>query len=421
MSNSKFLSDGGWKDVASKNKIKDNGLLKILMEHKRLDQDKHDDVLASLEQIIKLSSSLKKSKEVASASGAAKYIADLSDAAETDRRAVLKAKAEADKKGKTDADAAKREAAAQKGKDDDDDDEDDESPALLTSKMLPLVRLVNKGVSMHALVASTGKQAVVMLSRKPIATVRRKLLAAELGNVSGIKYSVGHCIKEDGVATFVMKTQVAGMAKRLKVAVLQQTGVRMPKLRCRGEDGETDDDMDDPVLAKGEASEDGDDEGEAAEAGNGRDAKPAVSARLAPDTESKARATELADAPEVWESTRRMLQTNIDALKQAVRSQVADEGGELVSDIDGHLKKLDRILGSLDRRLANSLAVAGEAQDAVGRSKLLVDAKGILAEYIRYVKSEPLIDHIDSNPFGVKTELKATLSRSLTQLARAIG
>ena len=48
-------------------------------------------------------------------------------------------------------------------------------------------------------------------------------------------------------------------------------------------------------------------------------------------------------------------------------------------------------------------------------------AKAILAEYIRYVGSEPLIAHLDSNPFGVKTELRATLSKSLTQLARAIG
>jgi len=51
----------------------------------------------------------------------------------------------------------------------------------------------------------------------------------------------------------------------------------------------------------------------------------------------------------------------------------------------------------------------------------LQESKGILAEYIRYVGSEPLIAHLDSNPFGVKTELKATLSKSLTQLARTIG
>ncbi|MEO8079508.1 MAG: hypothetical protein ABI641_03195, partial [Caldimonas sp.] len=134
-----------------------------------------------------------------------------------------------------------------------------------------------------------------------------------------------------------------------------------------------------------------------------------------------ARSPELARAPQDWEGTRDLLQTNIDALKKAVKAQVAGQGDELVDEIDGNLQKLDRILGKLDRRLAASLAAAGEARSASGRDAALKDAKGILTEYIRYVRSEPLIDHLDNNPFGVKTDLKATLSKSLTQLARAIG
>jgi hypothetical protein len=85
------------------------------------------------------------------------------------------------------------------------------------------------------------------------------------------------------------------------------------------------------------------------------------------------------------------------------------------------LQKLDRILGKLDRRLADSLANAAATREPAGRREALQESKAILAEYIRYVSSEPLIDHLDSNPFGVKTELKATLSSSLTKLARAIG
>ena len=59
--------------------------------------------------------------------------------------------------------------------------------------------------------------------------------------------------------------------------------------------------------------------------------------------------------------------------------------------------------------------------DPASRRQLLQEAKVIIAEYIRYVRSEPLIDHLDNNPFGIKTNLKATLSASLTQVARAIG
>jgi hypothetical protein len=130
---------------------------------------------------------------------------------------------------------------------------------------------------------------------------------------------------------------------------------------------------------------------------------------------------ELAKAPQVWEGTRDLLRNNINALKRAVRTQIADEGAELIDEIDDHLQKLDRIVGRLDRRLADSLARAAQAPDAAGRNAELGNSKAILAEYIRYVRSEPLIEHLDRNPFGVKTDLKATLAASLTQLARAIG
>jgi hypothetical protein len=129
----------------------------------------------------------------------------------------------------------------------------------------------------------------------------------------------------------------------------------------------------------------------------------------------------LASAPEEWDGTRELLQRNINALKRAVQAQVADQGDELIDEIDGHLQKLDRILGKLDRRLADSLATAGAARDPADRKQSLQESKAILTEYIRYVGSEPLIAHLDSNPFGVKTDLRATLSKSLTKLAQAIG
>lgn len=397
---SKFLSDSGWKDVAAKNKIKDNGLLKILADHKRIGDDKHDDALESLDQILKLATQLKKAKDVGAASGAAKYVAEVIDAAEADRRVVMKAKAEADKvNAKAEADTKAKAAADKK---DDDDDDDEEVSTLLTTKMVPLLRAVNKGESMHALVASAGKQVAVMLSRKPISPSRRKLLADELGGIGGIKYLVGHCVREEHMTTFVLKTQVAGLAKRLKVALLQQTGLRV-KLRARGEDGETDEDLEEPAQAEGDDS--GADDDASGGAGQG----------------AKASSPELTNAPQAWEGTRELLQTNINALKKAVQAQVAGEGGEIVDDINGQLQKLDRILGRLDRRLGDSLATAAAARGADGRNTALQEAKVILADYIRYVRSEPLIDHLDNNPFGVKTDLKATLSKSLTQLAQAIG
>src|SRR5512132_2663372 len=100
MNVSKALSDSGWKDVAAKNKIKDNGLLKLLADYKRIDESRHDEAIASLDQIVKLAAQLKKAKDVSAAAAAAKYVNELADAAEADRRAMLKAKAEAEKKAK---------------------------------------------------------------------------------------------------------------------------------------------------------------------------------------------------------------------------------------------------------------------------------------------------------------------------------
>ena len=405
MIKSKLLSDAPWKDVLAKNKtIKDNGLMKSLAEIKKLGDDDYDAAQKLLDEVVKLASQLKKSKEVSASKDVTKFLVELTGAAETAMRDVAKDKAEAQKEGKAKAEAdAKKREQSKKGEEEEEGEE--QESALLTSKMVPLIKAVKRGERMHAMVATAGKQAVVLLSRKPITPTRKKLLADELGVSGGVKYAVGHCFSEHGTLIFELTKEAAGMAKKLKLALLQQTNLRFNKITCRGEDG------DDADEEEGEEApeEDGDDE----ESGGGR-AAPGEEAAPAPEPA-------LAAAPQIWVSTRELVESRVDALKDEIRARVADEGGELVDQIDGQLEKLDRILGKLDQRLSASLAVAGEAANAAGRSAALKDSKVILAEYIRYVSSEPLIDHLDKNPFGIKTELKASLSKSLTMLAQAIS
>ena len=405
MIKSKLLNDASWKDVLAKNKtIKDNGLIKSLAEIKKLGDDDYDAAQKLLDEVVKLASQLKKSKEVSALKDVTKFLVELTGAAETAMRDVAKDKAEAQKEGKAKAEAdAKKREQSKKGQEEEEGEE--EESALLTSKMVPLMKAVKRGERMHAMVATAGKQAVVLLSRKPITPARKKLLADELGVSGGVKYAVGHCFSEHGTLIFELTQEAAGMAKKLKLALLQQTNLRFNKITCRGEDG------DDADEEEGEEApeEDGDDE----ESGGGR-AAPGEEAAPPPEPA-------LAAAPQIWVSTRELVESRVDALKDEIRARVADEGGELVDQIDGQLEKLDRILGKLDQRLSASLAVAGKAANAAGRSAALKDSKVILAEYIRYVSSEPLIDHLDKNPFGVKTELKASLSKSLTMLAQAIS
>ena len=500
MVSDKALSDSGWKDLCAKNKLKDNGVSKALADIRRHADGDHDAALDSYAALIKVVAQTKKSKEVAAAPAVGKYLAEMASAAEAAQKAAAKAKADADKKGESDAQAKKREAAK---KGDEEGEEEEPISDLLTTKMIPLLRDLNKGNhTMHVLVASAGKQVAVLMSRKPISPAKRKLLAEELGVSGGIKYIVGHCLKEEGMTTFALKTQVAGMAKRLKVALLQQTGLRV-KVRCRGEDGETDDDLDeqgqgqsgDPIGADQEAQGDA---GAAAapktqpfeigaSVGRGgknleadvRAVQSAINRRLGlglkvdghcgaatlaaisefqqalgqsrpdglvepkrgtarallasgklakapPPPEAKALPADLGAhtldrAPLVWQGARGIVDHNIEAVKKCVRQEYANEHPTVLAEIDRHVQKVDVIMDKLDTRLSDALDRARSEKDPARRKTELAGAKTILADYIAFVKSEPLIDHLDNNPFGIRPQVRKTITDSLTHVIRSIG
>jgi hypothetical protein len=130
---------------------------------------------------------------------------------------------------------------------------------------------------------------------------------------------------------------------------------------------------------------------------------------------------ELATAPEVWHGTRDILATNIAELKKGILAHYGSEYPEVLAAIQDILKKLGVILEKLDHRLADSLEAANGASDPAARAAELKNSKAILTEYIMYVKSEPMIDHIDSNPFGVDTKLRQVLMGALTHMAKSIG
>lgn len=117
-------------------------------------------------------------------------------------------------------------------------DEEAESPALLTTKMIPLIREIRKGESvMQALIAVAGKETVVLLSRRAISPARGKLLKEQMSNPGGLKFIRGECLLEKNAFTFVVQASAAGLAKRLRAALLAQTELRL-KVRVRGEDPE---------------------------------------------------------------------------------------------------------------------------------------------------------------------------------------
>ena len=142
---------------------------------------------------------------------------------------------------------ARPDDAAHKEAEQDEDEVEDATDGLLTSRMLPLLKLAMRGEAMHALVASADNEVAVMLSRKPIAPARRRLLADRLDASGGVKYFSGQCVldPDTGATTFVLPAQVAGMARKLKRALLGQTGLKVNKVSCRDVEGAADHDIED--------------------------------------------------------------------------------------------------------------------------------------------------------------------------------
>ena len=131
--------------------------------------------------------------------------------------------------------------AKAKAKDDDEDEEED-TPVLLTTKMIPLIRELRKGdVRMHAMIGRAGGNTAVLIMRKPIAPARRKLLAEAVDAKGGAKFINGEVLLEDKALTFVVQSPAAGLAKRLRQALLDQVELRL-MVKVRGDDGVEDKD-----------------------------------------------------------------------------------------------------------------------------------------------------------------------------------
>ena len=224
MSNSKFLSDKAWKDLASKNKVKDNGLLKALADYRRLDDDEHGEVLECLDEIVKLGTKLQKAKDVSADVSVVEYLSDMLDAAESDQRVVTKAKAEADKEAKAEAaKKAKAEAAAKKQEQEDEkaakeeDDEDDNDPGGSLERLaLALKNMKTSRTPYHFLVCDAKPYGLV-LSKKSIKTSgKHKKELAEMAGGNTRQPKFGTCLMDGNELILEMDKPVAGLARVLQ-------------------------------------------------------------------------------------------------------------------------------------------------------------------------------------------------------------
>ena len=223
----KFLTEGEWKKFAKGRDLKDAALIKALAAFEKA--KKPDEQLELLATIEKEADALRKFVKGDRDFGA--YLDGIGKAQEKEEKLAKAAKAS--------------EAS----------EDEEESPTLLTTKLVPLLRELKKGeAELPVLIAVGGKEAAVLISRRAISPSRRKLLAEFLGESGQPKYVIGHCVWEANSYTFVVQTQAAGLAKKLRAAILKQTDLRA-KVRVRGEDGAMDDDGEEAEGGEHESTE----------------------------------------------------------------------------------------------------------------------------------------------------------------------
>jgi hypothetical protein len=417
----KLLTESGWKAVVSKFKIHDNGLQRALASLEKLDEKDFDAQLKALDSVDSLATSLKKSKDIAANAQVVKYLENVIDAADASSKEAKAAAAAAEKQAAQAKKAEEQKAKEDKAKgdkDDKDDDEDEEEEGDYAGRLLKSLMKVRSGNKALDFIVCDARPAPAIMVAKRI-TPKHKQELTEITGGSKRFLPIGSCHFEGGGYVFSTPNAVPGMARKIQLAIKDHTGKKF-KVVYGGESADEDDGG--KPAAGGEQQEEG--QAPSAPAGAGAAAPAAAEtpaqggAAAPPPPQSGAPAPpkpELVKAPSLWHSTRDTIDKTIDALKKAVKAHYATSHPDLIKEIDQGLDKLDVILDKLDSKLEDSLKKA-----ATDKAELK-NSKAILVQYITYVKSEPLIAHIDSNPFGVQTNLKQTLTDSLTHMAQAIS
>jgi len=119
-----------------------------------------------------------------------------------------------------------------------------------------------------------------------------------------------------------------------------------------------------------------------------------------------------------WLAARKKVESDIETLRQRIIETFKDE--PIAPQLDTSYKtKVAPVLATLDESLADTLDAATNATDPAQRTKLVADAKAIMAKYAQYLTSEPLIKDLDENPF-VPLSIRATVGGTISTLSKAI-
>jgi len=165
------------------------------------------------------------------------------------------------------------------------------------------------------------------------------------------------------------------------------------------------------ASASDEEDEEDDDEEEEDEEEEEEAPAPAPAAPMAP-----AKLAALAAAPKVYRDTHAVIGKHIDKLKDAVKEVYKSEAPELIAKIEEGLKQLDSAISSFDHSIADEMEKAHKAKDEATRHAHLEKCRALHAKNIRTLASNPILKHIENNPFGVQIPVLKTYTLSFKHI-----
>jgi hypothetical protein len=120
----------------------------------------------------------------------------------------------------------------------------------------------------------------------------------------------------------------------------------------------------------------------------------------------------------VWDATLAKLHRDIGQLTKAVAAVTADH--EIGATFEAEFQTvIEPLLATLDHRLSALLAQAADARDAEEHARIMAEARATLAVYMDFVRSHPVIGHIDENPFAT-VAVGNTLNTTLAAISAII-
>src|SRR5882724_4287053 len=246
----KFLTESGWKAISTKFKVKDNGLLRALWTYEKLAEDKFDERLKAIVQVTALAGSLRRGKEVAALPDVAKYLANVANDAEFQRREIISAKTVAEEAKKKE--LLEREESELEEVEETNPNAEANYRKLAKDLTVGLQHVLSGGGKPFQWVAgkkdSTRRMPVTGLMVAQMINPQHKKL---ITTVTGSKhFATGTCLLEEGKLTFVTdEFDASKFVTEMRRSIQYFTGKKFA-VRARG--------TDDGTAAEEDANEDQD-------------------------------------------------------------------------------------------------------------------------------------------------------------------